>query len=218
MFFTFTTVGNFVITIQFGFLASLREKVLLSDYHAAPCWRTDEWQTTEIWHLRSKEKRRTVPSCISAGRTILNKSIWAFLKIILDNNCTFPSSRLENDRLHTNRLKIAKWPKAVFFFKLSLSFYRQSPSAKQPPSFCEQNNQDKGSKIRREKRRCRKEPSESRNLAKRVILSVESSARGRFHFFHHLKKNNYYLSISKNIHPNICRRCNIVNWHISWII
>lgn len=122
MFFTFTTVGNFVITIQFGFLASLREKVLLSDYHGAPCWRTDEWQTTEIWHLRSKEKRRTVPSCTSAGRTVLNKSIWAFLKIILDNNCTFPSSRLENDRLHTKRLKIAKWPKAVFFFYFLSAF------------------------------------------------------------------------------------------------
>lgn len=79
---------------------------------------------TDDKDLRSKENRRPVPSRVSAGRTINNKSIWEFqhFSIVLHNNCSFPSSRQDNDRLHTKRLKIAKWLRAGSFFYILSAF------------------------------------------------------------------------------------------------
>lgn len=109
--------------------------------------------------------------------------------------CSFPLIPQESDRLHTKRLKIAKWRKADFL--LSLGFYRQSRSAKQPPSFRERKNQDKCLKIRTGKktRQSRKMLRQSCNLTEWAINHHFSQRLVYYFTVFHLWKSNYcYLS------------------------
>lgn len=112
-------------------LRVVKRKGAARGFWCAPCRRTGEWQATEACQVRSKGTRRRLHHVSQREEPSPTKESPHF-SIVLDSNCVFPSSRQENDRLHTKRLTIAKWPKAqLFFFLLSLSFCRQSPSAKQ---------------------------------------------------------------------------------------
>lgn len=74
----------------------------------------DRQQRSDTWGQRRRGERfhrasqQEEPSSTKASEH--------FSKSFSTTTALFPSSRLENDRLHTKRLKIAKWLKAVFFF------------------------------------------------------------------------------------------------------
>lgn len=103
--------------------------------------------------------------------------------VVLGNNCRFLSSRQENDRLHTKRLKIAE--RLIFFptFSQLLSTEPLSETAVDSCRSVRRKIKIRGSKIRREKRRCRK---------------TQFSPMGLFHFFPHLKKKSNYCCPSVN--------------------
>lgn len=82
----------------------------------APCWRREEWQTIKICDWRRTGERFHRLS--QQGEPSPTKASESF-RISQSSSTTaavFPWSRQDNDRLHTKRLKIAKWLRAVLFF------------------------------------------------------------------------------------------------------